>query len=105
MIPRAYIYEAAMIYLFPSVANQWDAATTIQIIILYICIDKFAVATVILNLLLILILSVCTDFLPLEFDKIQIFLFKIEKIQIFSRNATMFPLYFFSYTDFFPKNS
>ena len=52
---------------------------------------------------LILILSVYTDFLPLEFGKIQIFFFKIwQNTDFFFRNAEGFPLYFFQSYRFVP---
>ena len=55
------------------------------------------------DLPLILILSVYTDFLPLEFGKIQIFFLEIWQNTDFFNEWKGFLYIFFIHTDFFPK--
>ena len=56
------------------------------------------------DLPLILILSVYTDFLPLEFGKIHIFFLEIWQNTVFFKGMRKGFLYiFFSHTDFPPK--
>ena len=66
-------------------------------------IKLYLTLSVLTDLPLILILSVYADFLTFKFGKVQIFLLKLSKIQIFGGLPKVFPYTFLIHTDIFPK--